>query len=101
MAKKLSADAQAAIEGLFADIFLDIMIGMTKSEPVEAKFGKFSEVAKKLTKVQMKRIAALAGKFYAQRAKPSPNKLSKEQVAALQVKALEYALEHLDDEKEK
>jgi hypothetical protein len=101
MAKKLSPEAQKAIEGLFVDLFLSLMIGMTKSEPVEAEFGKFSGVAKKLTKEQMQRIAALAGKYYAQRASPSPNKLSKKQVAALQVKALEYALEHLDDEQEK
>ena len=98
MAKKLSPEAREALEGFFADVLLNVMIGMVKANSVEAEFAKIREAAKKLTTEQMQRIATIAGKRYAERANPSPGKLSKERVAILKKEALEFALKHLENE---
>ena len=98
MAKKPPPDVQSALEDFYAEIFLNIMIGMTKSDQIEADFAKLKEATRKLTNEEMQRIAAKAGKFFAERANP-PSKLSKEKVIALKVKALQFALQEPENDK--
>ena len=43
-------------------------------------------------------MAIIAGKYYAQHANPSPEKLSKDQVDSLKTKAIEVALEQVENE---
>lgn len=95
MAKTTPPEIQAALEEFYAEIFLNIMIGMTKSDSVEAEFAKLKEATQKMTKEEMQRIAARAGKFYAQRAN-SPGKLSKKKASDLKVKALQFGLQPED-----
>ena len=92
MAKNLPPDAIETLEGFFADILLNVMTGMIKAESVEPKFARIRDAARKLTKQEMQRIAAKAGKYYAEHANPSPRKLSKEEVENLKKDALEFAL---------
>lgn len=98
MAKKVPAEVQEALEEFYADIFLNVMIAMTKAESVEAGYAKFQEVAKQSTKEQLQRIARLAGQYYAQHANPAP---PRERVAVLKVQAIEFALRQWDNEKAK
>ena len=46
MAKKLSPEAREALEGFFADVLLNVMIGMVKANSVEAEFAKIREAAR-------------------------------------------------------
>jgi hypothetical protein len=98
MAKILPSDTSDPLEALFGDIFLKLMNGMIKAESVEAEFPKLSAKLKDLTHVRMRRVADLAGKYYAQHASPSPKKLSKEEVASLKTEAIEFALKQLENE---
>jgi hypothetical protein len=97
VAKKPPPEVQAALEELYATILYDIMIGMTKSDTVEADFAKLKEATQRATKEEMQRIAARAGRFYAQN---MPAKLSKKKSADLKVKALQFGLEREDAEHE-
>ncbi len=89
---KSKFQARDVLEAHFADIFFNLMIGMTKAKSVEAGFAKIREAAKNLTNEQIQRIATLAAKRYVKRAIPSPDKLSKERVSTLYMEALEFAL---------
>lgn len=99
MAKKPPPEVQAALEEFYAEIFLNIMIGMTKSDTVEADFAKLKEATQKMTKEEMERIAARAGAFYAEHANP-PGKISKAKAADLKVRALQFGLEREDGKHE-
>jgi hypothetical protein len=90
--RKLSPDTIEPLAKFFADILLNVMDGMISADSVQPKFAKIQEAARKLTKQEMRRIAAVAGKYYAERANPSPKRLSKEQVENLKREALEFAL---------
>jgi hypothetical protein len=98
MAKNLPPDASDPLEALFGDIFLKLMNGMIRAEPVEAKFPTLGAKLKDLTRARMRRVAIIAGKYYAQHANPSPEKLSKDQVDSLKTKAIEVALEQVENE---
>lgn len=95
MAKNPLPEVQAALVDFYAEIFLNIMIGMTKSDSTEADFARLKEATQKMTKEEMQRIAARAGKFYAERTNPS-KRVSKKKAADLKVKALQFALEPED-----
>lgn len=102
MAKRLSADAKNALaEDFFADIFLQLMTGMIKADTVEADFARIQKAARELTNDQMHRIAALAGRRYAELSNPSPGKLPKGRVSTLKKEAFEFALAELENEKTK
>jgi hypothetical protein len=92
VANKPPPEVQSALEEFYAEIFLNIMIGMTKSDSVEADFAKLKEATQQMTKDEMQRIATRAGKFYAERAN-SHGKLSKKKAADLKVRALQFGLQ--------
>jgi hypothetical protein len=94
MVRTLAPGAREPLEELFAEILLSLMVGMIKSDSVEAEFAQIQESARKLTKKQMQKIAALAGKYYADHV---PNILTKEKVSSLKKRALEFALKHVDN----
>lgn len=100
MASRLPSDAQATLGEFFGQIFFDLMIGMTKAENVEERHGKLPARLKELTEERMRRVATLAGHYYAQHANPSPKRLSAERVATLKTRAIEFALERLDNDAE-
>ncbi|HJX84251.1 MAG TPA: hypothetical protein VJ723_07910 [Candidatus Angelobacter sp.] len=98
MTKTATSDAQPKLEDFYGDIFFEIMIGMTKAETVEAEYAKFRETARQWTKEQLRRIAGLAGQYYARHANPPP---PKEKVPALKMRAIQWALEQWENEKAK
>jgi len=100
MAKNSSSDRHQILEGFFTDILFNVMVSMIKAETVEPKFAKIQEAAKKLTKSEMRRIAATAAKYYVERANPSPKELSEEEVNELKREALASALIPPDNDKE-
>ena len=100
MARKLPNDARETLGAFFAQILFNVMIGMTKAKSVEAETGKLRAKLRELTEERMRRVADLAGKYYADHANPSPKKLSNEQVTALKTQAIEFALEKLENETE-
>jgi hypothetical protein len=100
MASRLPSDAQGTLGEFFGHILFNVMIGMTKAEKVEEKHGKLGARLKELTEERMRRVATFAGRYYAQHANPSPKRLSTEQVATLKTKAIEFALEQLDNDAE-
>lgn len=100
MARRLPADARQTLGTFFAHILFNVMTGMTKAKSVEAETGKLRAKLRELTEERMRQVADLAGEYYAERANPSPNKMSPEQVAILKTEAIEYALDKLENETE-
>jgi hypothetical protein len=100
MAKKLPSATRATLGGYFGHIFFNIMIGMTKAKSVEEEHGKLGVRLKELTEDRMRRVANYAGKYFAEHANPSPKRLSDAQVDALKTRAIEFALEELENETE-
>ena len=89
MAKKQSNEA---VETLFAELFFDVISAVVKADSVEPQFRGIQQTVKGLTKDEVRRISAVAGRYFAEHAESSPNKMTKNQIATLKRKALEFAL---------
>jgi len=98
MARRLPSDARETLGDFFANILFNVMTGMTKAESVEEEHGKLQARLRELTEERMRRVADLAGRYYAEHANPSPKRLSSEQVARLKTRAIEFALDELENE---
>lgn len=96
--QRLPQDAREILEGFIADILYKIMVSMIKADSVAPKIPGIEKAAK--TEEQMRQIAAVAAKHYMQRANPSPNKLSEDEVEDLKKESIEFALKHFKDESE-
>jgi len=90
--RKVTPEARDAWARLFSSAFLEVMIALTRAEPVEQAFARFRPAAKKKTKEELKRLADLAGRRIAERAGPDPGRLSEERYAVITEEALEFAL---------
>lgn len=98
MAKRVTPEVRAAWARQFSGVFFDLMIALTRAEPVEAAYARFAPLAKLKTKAEQKRLAELAGGYVAQHAGPDPSKLSLARYEALTVEALEFALGQPENE---
>jgi len=99
--RRVTPEARDAWVRLFSGAFFEVMIALTKAEPVEPAFARFRPAAKKRTKEELKRLADLAGRHIAERAGPDPTKLSEERSQVLTEEALEFALGEPDNEDQK
>lgn len=91
MASKLPSDVLEPVARLYAESLLEIMDAMVHADTEEVGFGKIREAAKKMTKVEMRRIAEVAGKYCAEHSGSSGN-LPRERWPILKRRALEFAL---------
>jgi hypothetical protein len=82
----------------FEETFFNIMVSMIHAESVEADFEKLQAEVRLKTKEQLKRIARLAGEYYADHANPNPGELSEDESAKLMPRAIEYALKKFSNE---
>lgn len=98
MAKKLPSETRETLGAYFGNILFNVMIGMTKAKDVEKEHGKLGVKLKELTEDRMRSVADYAGRYYAKHANPSPRRLSTKQVDDLKTKAIEFALEQLENE---
>lgn len=96
---KLSPEARKPLAELYGEILFGLIYGMVKAESVEAAFAKIREDARRLTKDQMRRMSDLAGEYFAERANPSPSRLSTEEIEILKKEAFEFALKQMENEK--
>jgi uncharacterized protein YcbX len=98
MASKLSPDARQVVSRYFEHLIFLVMIGMTKARDVEKEHGKLGVKVKALTEDRMESVARDAGAFFAKRANPSPKRLTPEEINDLKIKAIEYALEKMEND---
>ena len=98
--KKATPEVRQAWARAFSEAFFEVMAALTRAEPVEAAFARFGPAAQRRTKIELKRLAELAGQYVLERAGADPSKLSSEDSEALTVEALEFALGQPDNEEQ-
>lgn len=89
MSKK---ESKEAVERLFATLFFDVISAMVNAASVEGQYKRMHGAVKGLTKEEIRRLSAAAGKYYYEHAESSPNEMTKGQIESLKRKALEFAL---------
>ena len=98
--RKATPEVQEAWATAFSEVFFEVMIALTKAEPVEAAYARFAPAAQRRTKAELKRLAELAGHHVLERAGPDPSTLSLEESEALTVEALQVALGQPENEEQ-
>lgn len=95
---KLPAKTREAYITFIEEILFSMMIGMVKSEQFEEDFAAFKEAARSLTKTEFRRIARYAAEYYVQEANPSLSRLQAGRLPNLKKRAINHALERLQNE---
>src|SRR5438874_464606 len=98
MPPRVPADAKPVLSTYFGNLIFNVMIGMTKARDVEKEHGKLGVKLKELTEDRMRNVATEAGAFFAMHANPSPTRLTPEEIDELKIRAIEHALEKLENE---
>lgn len=98
MPPKSSSDPKHVLSTYFGNLIFNVMIGMTRAKDVEKEHGKLGVKLKELTEDRMRIVASDAGAFFAMQANPSPTRLTPEEIDRLKIRAIEHALEKLENE---